>query len=89
MTLKEFLDAIYIPDDDNVAIFRERSWEGAPEFGCTIAELKTKAYADLMDKEVRGIASGGELARCELPYAALDCGENIFEIALDWDGDEF
>lgn len=87
MTLKEFLDAIYIPEDERVAVFCERTWEGAPEFTCTIGELKT--YSDLMDKEIRGLCSGKEYAMSCLSYEELDNGVNLFEIALDWDGDEW
>lgn len=86
MTLGEFLDAIYIPDDDRVAVFCERTWEGAPEFSCQISELRT--YSDLMDKEVRGLCSGGEIAMCDLTEEEFESGMNLFEIALDWDGDE-
>lgn len=86
MTLKEFLDAIYIPNDDRVAIFCERTWEGSPEFSCLIGELKT--YSDLMDKEVRGLCSGGDYAMLDLTDEEIEHGANIFEIALDWDGDE-
>lgn len=88
MTLKEFLNTFHLLMHDNVAVFRYDAWDGAPEFVCTIRELKYhNDYADLMDKEVRGICSGHEQAMCWIDYEAIENGVNIFEIALDWDGD--
>lgn len=87
MTLGEFLDTFHIPMDDHVAVFRYDAWDGAPEFSCEVRHLKySDECKDLMDREVRGICSGGDLARCCLD----DYGEEqgIFEIALDWDGSD-
>lgn len=89
MTLKEFLNTFHLLMHDHIAIFRYATWEGAPEFSCTVAYLKyNDDCADLMDKEVLGICSGGEYAMCELDDDEIENGVNIFEIALDWDGDE-
>lgn len=89
MTLKEFLNTFHIPMDDHVAVYRYDAWDGAAEFSCTVSYLKyNDDCKDLMDKEVLGIASGHEYAVNELDYEEFENGANIFEIALDWDGDE-
>lgn len=90
MTLGEFLNTFHIPMDDHVAIFRYDAWDGAPEFSCTIRYLKYSGDCDdLMGKEVRGICSGHEYAVAQIGYEDFfENGVNIFEIALDWDGDK-
>ena len=87
MTLGEFLNEFHLVMHDNVAIYRYGAWDGAPEFACDVRYLKySDDCKDLMDKRVCGICSGGELAKCCLEDYGQE--QNIFEIALDWDGDE-